>query len=37
MPTAAPATFSALLETAVTEPGILSSAYRAFHNYSFGN
>ena len=30
-------TFAALLETAVTEPGILSQAYRQFHNYSLGN
>src|SRR5207237_4619214 len=26
-----------LLRSAVTEPGIVSSAYRQFHNYSFGN
>jgi len=31
------ATFSTLLEQAVHEPGILSDAYRAFHNYSVGN
>jgi hypothetical protein len=37
MATPAPATFAALLESAVNEPGILSSAYRAFHNYSLGN
>ncbi len=30
-------TFAALLETAVTEPGILSQAYRQFHSYSLGN
>lgn len=29
--------FAELLATAVTEPGILSSAYRQFHNYSLGN
>jgi antirestriction protein ArdC len=33
----APATFADLLQTAVTEPGIISSAYRQFHNYSIGN
>lgn len=30
-------TFSTLLDRAVTEPGILSRAYSAFHGYSFGN
>src|SRR3954465_13847966 len=34
---AAPATFAELLQSAVNEPGTLSAAYRAFHNYSFGN
>lgn len=29
--------FSELLKQAVTVPGILSDAYRAFHNYSIGN
>jgi len=29
--------FSDLLKQAVTVPGILSSAYNAFHNYSIGN
>jgi antirestriction protein ArdC len=29
--------FSELLHTAVTEPGILSKAYRQFHQYSIGN
>ena len=29
--------FAELLRTAVTEPGILSAAYRQFHNYSLGN
>jgi len=37
MPCASPASFSALLERAVNEPGVLSDAYRAFHNYSLGN
>ncbi len=31
------ASFSQLLESAVTEPGLISNAYRQFHNYSFGN
>jgi len=31
------AAFADLLRSAVTEPGIVSSAYRAFHNYSIGN
>ena len=31
------ATFADLLASAVTEPGIISSAYRQFHNYSIGN
>jgi antirestriction protein ArdC len=29
--------FADLLQSAVTEPGIISSAYRQFHNYSIGN
>jgi hypothetical protein len=29
--------FSELLRSAVTEPGIISAAYRQFHNYSIGN
>src|SRR5262245_50181868 len=37
MATPAPSTFAKLLEDAVNEPGILSKAYRAFHNYSLGN
>src|SRR5262245_44215134 len=37
MATPAPATFAKLLEDAVNEPGILSNAYRQFHNYSLGN
>jgi antirestriction protein ArdC len=37
MTTPAPATFATLLEQAVTEPGIISNAYRQFHSYSFGN
>jgi antirestriction protein ArdC len=36
-PSASSATFATLLEQAVNEPGILSSAYRQFHNYSIGN
>jgi antirestriction protein ArdC len=31
------ASFADLLASAVTEPGIISSAYRQFHNYSIGN
>ncbi len=30
-------TFANLLETAVTEPGTISRAYRQFHSYSLGN
>jgi antirestriction protein ArdC len=30
-------TFAELLRTAVTEPGTISTAYSAFHNYSLGN
>jgi antirestriction protein ArdC len=37
MATPAPATFAQLLERAVNEPGILSSAYRQFYGYSLGN
>src|SRR5207237_3144420 len=37
MPTAAPATFAALLVSAVRDPGLLSKAYSAFHDYSLGN
>src|SRR5688500_9386084 len=29
--------FAQLLESAVNEPGIISSAYQQFHNYSLGN
>jgi N-terminal domain of anti-restriction factor ArdC/IrrE N-terminal-like domain len=29
--------FADLLRSAVTEPGVISSAYRQFHNYSIGN
>jgi antirestriction protein ArdC len=32
-----PHTFADLLQSAVNEPGILSKAYQAFHNYSIGN
>ena len=30
-------TFQSLLQTAVSEPGYISKAYSAFHNYSLGN
>jgi hypothetical protein len=32
-----PATFSDLLQRAVSEPGVVSRAYSAFHGYSVGN
>jgi antirestriction protein ArdC len=31
------ASFADLLQSAVTEPGTISAAYRQFHNYSLGN
>jgi antirestriction protein ArdC len=34
---AAPMSFARLLDSAVKEPGIVSSAYQQFHNYSIGN
>jgi antirestriction protein ArdC len=37
MATLAPAAFADLLQKAVTEPGIISQAYSAFHGYSIGN
>jgi antirestriction protein ArdC len=37
MAASAPVSFAQLLQDAVNEPGIVSGAYRAFHNYSFGN
>lgn len=37
MATPAPETFAHLLESAINEPGLISSAYSAFHNYSLGN
>lgn len=37
MATLAPAAFADLLHRAVTEPGIISGAYSAFHGYSIGN
>jgi antirestriction protein ArdC len=37
MATVAPAAFADLLQKAVTEPGIISKAYSAFHGYSIGN
>ena len=29
--------FSAILQEALTKPGVINQAYRAFHNYSIGN
>lgn len=37
MTTPAPLAFTELLERAITEPGRIHEAYRAFHNYSVGN
>ena len=37
MAAVSPATFSDLLQQAVTEPGTISAAYSAFHQYSVGN
>src|SRR5439155_12980686 len=37
MATVAPAAFADLLQRAVSEPGIISAAYHAFHGYSIGN
>jgi hypothetical protein len=37
MPAASTVSFADLLRSAVTDPGILSDAYRQFHNYSIGN
>jgi antirestriction protein ArdC len=37
MATLAPAAFAELLQKALTEPGIISKAYSAFHGYSIGN
>jgi antirestriction protein ArdC len=37
MATPSPAAFADLLQKAVTEPGIVSAAYRQFHNFSIGN
>jgi hypothetical protein len=34
---AAPAAFSELLQKAVSEPGLISSAYTQFHHFSLGN
>ena len=36
-PAQSAAGFAALLDSAVTEPGIVSAAYRQFHGYSIGN
>jgi antirestriction protein ArdC len=35
--TPSPLAFADLLRSAVTEPGIISAAYRQFHSYSLGN
>src|SRR4051812_28854562 len=35
--TPSPASFAQLLDSALTEPGIVSKAYSAFHGYSLGN
>jgi hypothetical protein len=37
MATPVPASFAELLDRAITEPGVISTAYRKFHNYSLGN
>ena len=37
MKTESPAAWSTLLSEAVTKPGLMLDAYRAFHNYSVGN
>jgi antirestriction protein ArdC len=36
-PLEAPKRWSELLETALDTPGVMNGAFRAFHNYSFGN
>jgi antirestriction protein ArdC len=36
-PSSNPAAFADLLARAVSEPGVISAAYRQFHNYSIGN
>jgi antirestriction protein ArdC len=36
-PSSNPATFADLLARAVSEPGVISDAYRQFHHYSIGN
>ena len=36
-PSSNPAAFADLLARAVSEPGVISDAYRQFHNYSIGN
>ncbi len=37
MATPTPTSFAGLLQSAVTDPGTLSRAYRQFHQYSLGN
>jgi hypothetical protein len=32
-----PASFASLLQSAISEPGVISRAYSAFHGYSIGN
>jgi antirestriction protein ArdC len=36
-PSSTPAAFAELLARAVSEPGVISDAYRQFHHYSIGN
>jgi hypothetical protein len=36
-PSSTPTAFAELLARAVSEPGVISHAYRQFHNYSIGN
>src|SRR5262249_40155617 len=37
MATPSPAAFADLLQKAISEPGVISKAYSAFHSYSIGN
>src|SRR5438874_9454463 len=37
MRNSASASFAALLQSAISEPGVISAAYRQFHNYSIGH
>ena len=36
-PSSNPAAFAELLTNAVSDPGVISDAYRQFHHYSIGN